>query len=161
MFDVDLNTYRLREDDIEEVIDPFYIDQIECMPVPKIDWGWREEDDLFSHTKEVLTKTKNLLKSKSVESITPNSLGKYSKAKSKKAFQKQKATTNPDVHGPIAGSVEVEVEAAPQSLQLQIQEEAPKVKWVTRSSMKKTLSNKSKDTVIANLDPTEAKFDSE
>ena len=51
MFDVDLDTYGLRENDAEEVIDPFYIDQIECMPIPKIDWGWREEDDLFSCTK--------------------------------------------------------------------------------------------------------------
>ena len=80
MFNIDLNTYGLREDDIEEVIDPLYIDQIDCMPNPKIDQGRREEDDLFSHTKEVLTRIENWLKSKKI--VTPNSLGKSSKSKS-------------------------------------------------------------------------------
>ena len=37
MFNVDLGTYGLKEEDSEEVIDPFYIDQVECMPIPKID----------------------------------------------------------------------------------------------------------------------------
>ena len=47
MFNVDLDMYGLKEEDSEEVIDPFYIDQIECMPILEIDQGRREEDDLF------------------------------------------------------------------------------------------------------------------
>ena len=57
MFNVELDTCGLKEEDSEEVLDPFYIDQIECMPIPKIDWGRREEDDVFSHTKDVLART--------------------------------------------------------------------------------------------------------
>ena len=62
MFNVDIDTYGLKDDDSEEVIDPFYIDQVECMPIPEIDWGKREEDNFFSRTKDVLTRTKNWLK---------------------------------------------------------------------------------------------------
>ena len=71
MFNFYLDTCGLKEEDSKEVIDPFYIDQIECMPIPKIDWGWREQDDLFSHTKDVLTRTKNWLKSKNVVTTNP------------------------------------------------------------------------------------------
>ena len=37
MFDVNLSTHGLRDDDAEEVVDSFYIDQIECIPILKID----------------------------------------------------------------------------------------------------------------------------
>ena len=59
------------------------------MPIPEIDWGRREEDDFFSRTKDVLTRTENCLKSKNV--VTPNPSGKSSKDKSKKAFKKKKS----------------------------------------------------------------------
>lgn len=66
MFYVDLDTCGLKEEDSKKVIDPFYIDQIECIPIPKIDWERREEDDLFSCTKDVLARTKNWIKSKKI-----------------------------------------------------------------------------------------------
>ena len=78
MFNVDIDTYGLEDEDSEEVIDPFYIDQVECMPIPKIDQGKREENDLFSRIKDVLTRTENWLKSKNA--ITPKLSEKSSKA---------------------------------------------------------------------------------
>ena len=62
MFDVNLNTHGLKDDDAEEVVDPFYIYQIECIPIPKIDYDRREEDDLLSHSMKMLIRTKNWLK---------------------------------------------------------------------------------------------------
>ena len=62
MFNVDLDTCGLKEEDSEEVLDSFYIDQIEYMPIPEIDWGRREEDDVFSCTKDVLARTASWIK---------------------------------------------------------------------------------------------------
>ena len=62
MFNVDIDTYGLKDEDSKEVIDPFYIDQVECMPIPKIDWVKREEDYFFSYTKDMLTRIENWLK---------------------------------------------------------------------------------------------------
>ena len=59
----------------------------------------------------MLTRTENWLKSKNL--VTPKMSEKSSKAKSKKDFQKKKAKTNQSVHGPIAGSIEVEAKAIP------------------------------------------------
>ena len=50
MFKVNLCTNGIKEDKTEEVIDPFYVNQIECMPIPEIDCTRREEDDFISHT---------------------------------------------------------------------------------------------------------------
>ena len=63
-------------------------------------------------------------------------------------------------NSPILGSVEVETEAIPRSLQLQVQVETPKAKRVTHSSSRKMLSSKSKDTVIVDLEAMEIKFES-
>ena len=71
MFKVNLNTYRITEDEVEEVINPFYVEQIEFIPIPKLDWTRREEDVLLSHTLEVLKRIEKWLKSKNVESTTP------------------------------------------------------------------------------------------
>lgn len=62
MFNVDLDTCGLKEEDSKEMIEPFYIDQIECIPIPEIDWGRRGEDDLFSHTKDVLARNEYWIK---------------------------------------------------------------------------------------------------
>lgn len=37
MFKVDLHTHKINEDEAEEMIDPFYVEQIECIPIPKLD----------------------------------------------------------------------------------------------------------------------------
>lgn len=50
MFKVNLSTHGMMEDEVEEVIDLFYVDQIECIPISEIDWTRREEDDLLSCT---------------------------------------------------------------------------------------------------------------
>ena len=42
MFEVNLYTNGIKEDKSEEVIDSFCVNQIECMPIPKIDWSRRE-----------------------------------------------------------------------------------------------------------------------
>ena len=55
------------------------------------------------------------------------------KIKCKKALKKPKEIINQYIHDPIAGSVEVKVEAVPQPLQLQVQEAIPKAKRVTHS----------------------------
>lgn len=81
------------------------------MPIPKIDCEKREEDDMFSGIKHVLTRIENWLKSKNV--VTPKLSEKSSKSKSKKTFQKQKAVTNQSVPSPITRSDEIEVEEIP------------------------------------------------
>ena len=48
MFNVELDTYGLKDDDSEEVLDQFYMDQIEYMPIPEIDWEKREENDVYA-----------------------------------------------------------------------------------------------------------------
>lgn len=85
MFKVDLNTHGIKEDGVEEVFDPFYVEQIECIPIPELDWTKREEDDLMSHTSEVLKRTEKWLRSKNVESTALKVPEKYSRAKHKKA----------------------------------------------------------------------------
>ena len=52
MFKVDLCTNGIREDKNEKVIDPFYVNHIECMPILGIDWTRREEDDFLFHTQK-------------------------------------------------------------------------------------------------------------
>lgn len=108
MFKVDLNTCKITKDEVEDVIDPFYVDQIECIPIPELDQTRREEDSLLSRTLEVLKRTKKGLKSKNVESTTPRVLGKYSRDKQKKTQPKPKAITNLNIANPIVGSLEAE-----------------------------------------------------
>ena len=76
MFNVELDTCGLKDEDCEEVLDPFYIDQIECMPIHEIDQGRREEDDVYSCTKDVLARTAKWIKSKTL--ATPDLSGKFS-----------------------------------------------------------------------------------
>ncbi len=64
MFKVNLSTHRIIEDETEDIIDPFYVDQIECIPIPKLDWIRREEDNLFSSTLEMLKRTGKMVKVK-------------------------------------------------------------------------------------------------
>ena len=70
MFKVNLNTHGIKEDEAEDVINPFYVEQVEYIPIPELDWSKREKDDLMSHTSKVLKRTKKWLKSKNVESTT-------------------------------------------------------------------------------------------
>lgn len=77
------------------------------------------------------------------------------KKKSKKAPQKQKVITNQDIHGPIVGLVEVEVELVPSPIQLQVQARTPKNKMVTHSSTKKASTTKGKSTVTVDLEIAE------
>ena len=62
MFKVNLSTNEMKEDESEELVDPLYVNQVECVPFPKIDWSRREEDDFLSYTSDVLKRTKNWLK---------------------------------------------------------------------------------------------------
>ena len=50
MFEVDHYTNGIKKDGNEEEINPFYVKQIECMLIPKIDCTRREEDGFLSHT---------------------------------------------------------------------------------------------------------------
>lgn len=63
-FKFSLDIGGVEEDEKEEVIDPWYIEQIECFLVPKLDWSKREEDDLHSQTIDVFKRTKYWLKKK-------------------------------------------------------------------------------------------------
>ena len=110
MFEVILCINGIKEDESEEVIGPFYVNQIECMPIPKIDWSRREEDDFLSYTSEVLKRTKNWLKSNTIKSATLGAPEKYSRAKHKKTHPKPKVITNPSINDPVVGSPKVEVE---------------------------------------------------
>ena len=64
MFNVELDTYGLKDDDSEEVLDQFYMDQIEYMHIPKIDWEKREENDVYARTKDVIARTAKWIISK-------------------------------------------------------------------------------------------------
>ena len=70
VFNVELDTYGLKDDDFEEVLDQFYMDQIEYMPIPEIDWEKREENDVYARTKDVIARTAKWIKLKAV--ATPN-----------------------------------------------------------------------------------------
>ncbi len=117
MFNVDLNTHRIKEDEVEEVIDPFYVEKIKCIPIPKLDQTEKEQDDLLSRALEVLKRIEKWLKSKNVESTTLKVLEKYLRAKLKKTQPKPKAISNLDVANSIVGSpkakAKVEVEVLP------------------------------------------------
>lgn len=101
------------------------------------------------------------MRSKNIESTTLKVPEKYSRPKYKKAQYKPKAISNLDVTDSVAGSpkdeAKVEVKVTPKPLQLQVQEEVPKFKRVTRSNIKKAMLSKEKGTVTVYLDHTEAK----
>ena len=81
MFNVELDTYGLKDDDSKEVLDQFYMDQIECMLIPKIDWEKREENDVYARTKDVIARISKWIKSK--VAATPNFSEKSSRSKDK------------------------------------------------------------------------------
>lgn len=122
------------------------------MPIHEIDWRRREEDDVFSCTKDVLARTTNWIKSKIVATL--DLTRKFSKSKSKRVPKKKKKITNQDIHDAIAGIVEVKAKVVPKPLQVQVQEGTPKTKRVTHSSTRKTLTTKIKGTIIVDLKVT-------
>ena len=150
MFNVELDTYGLKDDDSEEVLDQFYMDQIEYMPIPEIDWEKREENDVYAHTKDVIARTAKWIKLKVVATLDLSE--KSSKRKDKKTTKKK---TNQSVPNSVVGPIEVEVEAIPEPLQLQVQEATPKSKRVTRSSTKKASIVRNKNTITVDLEVAE------
>ena len=85
VFKININANGIKEDEAEDVIDPFYIEQVEYIPILELDWSKREEDDLMSCTSKVLKRTEKWLKSKNFESTTLEFPKKHSKLKHKKA----------------------------------------------------------------------------
>ena len=86
MFNIELDTYGLKDDDSEEIVDQFYIDQVEYMPILEIDWEKREENDVYAHTKDVIARTAKWIKSK--VAVTPSFSRKSSRSRDKKVPQK-------------------------------------------------------------------------
>ena len=82
MFNIELDTYGLKDDDSEEIVDQFYMDQVECMPIPEIDWEKREENDVYARSKDVIARTAKWIKSKAA--VTPSFSEKSSRNRDKK-----------------------------------------------------------------------------
>ena len=82
MFNVELDTYGLKDGDSEEVLDQFYMEQIEYMVIPKIDQEKREENYVYARTKDVIARTTKWIKLKAV--ATPNFSEKSSRRKDRK-----------------------------------------------------------------------------
>ena len=49
------------EDEHEEVVDPFYIKQVEVFPIPKLEWDLPEEEDLQDQTVPIIERSKKWL----------------------------------------------------------------------------------------------------
>ena len=150
MFNVELDTYGLKDDDSEEVLDQFYMDQIEYMPIPEIDWEKREENDVYARTKDVIAITIKWIKSK--VAVTPKFSDKSSRSRDKRTTQKQ---TNQSVPNSVASPLEVELEEILKTLQLQVQEETLKNKRITRLSTKKAAIARRKNTITIDLEAME------
>ena len=110
----------------------------------------RKEKRMMCTPKDVIARTAKWIKSKAA--VTPSFSEKSSRSRDKKVAQKQ---TNRSVPEFVAGPLEAELEAVPETLQLQVQEVTPKGRRITRSSTKKALIAKSKSTVTVDLEAEE------
>ncbi len=54
----------IEEAENEEVLDPMYIEQVEVLPMPSLDWDKLEEEDLHARIVPILDRTRAWLKIK-------------------------------------------------------------------------------------------------
>lgn len=158
-FKVNLNTCGIKEDENKEVVDHLYVEKIECLTMPELNWNKREEDDLFSRMSEVLRRTENWLKMKMNQPDTLRTPKNNLKTKQKNSDKEKNATLNLNDDDPIVGSEEDEFEATTPQIQLQVQLKVANTKRTTRSSTKsrRAMQIKGGGRIIIELDSSEAK----